>query len=102
MLTLSGRSRVVGVIEVADGGTVRYELPAPLGTFVPGGVVRACAEDGGACVDEAAAFVELGPPTRSHQLPQPCLKRVGLSRQCPRGQPLRHRRRVVLPRAASR
>ena len=34
-LLLSGQSRIQG--RIANEGVVRYELPAPLGTYVPGG-----------------------------------------------------------------
>ena len=65
-LVLSGQARIDGELDVQ--GVVRYEMPAPLGTFVPTGIVRQCSEV--QCADGATAVVELSGPS---SLPQPCM-----------------------------
>ena len=78
MLVLAAQSQIDG--QIKNEGVVRYEMPAPLGTFVAGGVVRSCSdEDPNICFHTDANFVERrGDPTYSiilDMLPQPCGER---------------------------
>lgn len=71
-LMLVGEARIKGEVEII--GPVRYEMPAPLGTFVPAGVPHNCSElEAGLCSHGDATFVELAAPNVIHDLPQLCM-----------------------------
>ena len=74
-LTLAGASVLAGTLE--NSGLVRYELPAPLGTYLPGGTMRSCDTATEPCEYGATRLLELrgstSEPSVTYRLPLPCL-----------------------------